>query len=334
MEALFHVSGTHRWADGSNPMPLAGNPSQPSASEKQAQDNWRDTNSKANGLIHLSLTEPFRSDRYFSFAKTAHENFSCLKKFILNQALSHEAVLRRKVEDLSKESTESITDFYNRWLTVHEQYTAACGQTFPTLRQVECFIRSVKDPFYAPVIAQFSLESQIMNPMNPDRMISNPITLDYVYQRLQSYDAFGLRPDATSPSQHDSVSHAYDQDTRNDSRPASASNAAKPRSFSLSVICGNCGGYAHFRRDCPSPVRQRGDPLPPSLDYNRSQSQDSGNHNSPRAHSGGNRYSNNRQPRTRRLPCSTPPESPSFQDRSSDPDLANHLDDGWGDNSH
>ena len=171
MESLFHTTGLHRWIDGTNPSP-ARTPSM-TPEQQQALNFWIDMNSRANGLIDQCLSPLFQHKRYFSFESTAYVNFRVLKKFIQTQALSHESVLRNKLEQLSMNSSETITDFYNRWLAQHDLYMAASGKEFSNLRQVECFIKSVRDPFYDPVLAQFSYEPFIMDALDPSESIPN-----------------------------------------------------------------------------------------------------------------------------------------------------------------
>ena len=128
INASFHLTGTIRWASGTCLKPHASiaNLTQDQLKE---QNYWLDMDSKANALIYNSLSNQFRSTTYFSFEKTSSENFAALKIFIKEQSSCHGASIRRKLEEMTKKSSESILEFYNRWTQVHNQYFEATGKS-------------------------------------------------------------------------------------------------------------------------------------------------------------------------------------------------------------
>ena len=115
MEAVFRLSGTYRWVDGSNPKPFSDQEDLSGLNnfERQRLNEWLDMDSRANGLIHTKLSSQYRSKIYFSFGRPASENFAGLKNFILSQASFHEITLRQQLEAFSIEKNESITSAYN-----------------------------------------------------------------------------------------------------------------------------------------------------------------------------------------------------------------------------
>jgi hypothetical protein len=136
---------------------------------------WEDNDDKCNAIIYKHLFSEFQSQIYFDFSKTSKENFQTIKTFIMSLSTPNELQIRREIEDLKLRENESITEFYNRWNTMHEKSIAATGNRIPDLRQCELFLRSIQDAHYLPIITQFSLSPRLPNPFNPSTLMDNPL---------------------------------------------------------------------------------------------------------------------------------------------------------------
>ena len=322
MTAAFHLSGTIRWVNGATRRPLSPPANRDSLSpEEQAKlDEWDDMNSRANALIYNSLSQQYRSTNYFNFTKTAADNFAHLKNFIKTQALSHGASLRRQLEDSKMDSGESIEDYYNRWLLLHNKYQEATGSSIRDLRQVELFLQGITNDHYNPAIAKFSISETIRNPLNLSERIPNLLTLAIVLEDLQDFDVT-TRYSVRSPD--DQVNYSQESQSRSGSSSMpSASNGSSsryrvPGDFDLNKLCENCGGYGHVSNQCCSPIRRRGVSVPPHLR--------TGSYRS-------NENNNGQQQQDQRSKGKGPrkPHRPAFPQR----DDSNYTDDGWDDSSY